>query len=56
MTGSNVATTSALAYLDQLFGRAGRPGVEMATRALQLAMPRASFEALCVTYVGALAT
>jgi hypothetical protein len=44
------ASTAAIAILDELFGRAGRPGIEMATRALRLAMPAASIEALCVAY------
>ncbi len=47
---AGVASTGALELLDELFGRAGRPGVAMATRALQLAMPRAAIEALCVAY------
>jgi hypothetical protein len=51
---AGAATASALTFLDQLFGRAARPGVEMATRALQLAMPQATVEALCVGYAGAL--
>ncbi|HEX5145614.1 MAG TPA: hypothetical protein VFV85_01220 [Conexibacter sp.] len=37
--------------LDALFGRAGRPGVRMAQRALRLAMPEELVEALCVAYV-----
>ncbi len=36
--------------LDELFGRVGRPGIGMATRALQLAMPPAAVETLCVAY------
>ncbi len=40
----------AMGYLDRLFGRAGRPGVQMATRALRLALPEAAVEALCVAY------
>jgi hypothetical protein len=42
--------TDALAFLDELFGRVGRPGIEMATRALRLAMPEATIETLCVAY------
>lgn len=44
------ASTDALTFLDELFGRVGRPGIDMATRALQLAMPQASIETLCVAY------
>ena len=44
------ASTDALTFLDELFGRGGRPGIEMATRALQFAMPQASIETLCVAY------
>ncbi len=45
----------AIELLDQLFGRAGRPGVEMAKRALQLALSEQEVEALCVAYARALA-
>lgn len=44
------ASTRALSLLDALFGRAGRPGTEMAVRALRLAMPADEVEALCVAY------
>jgi hypothetical protein len=57
LTGDPVAgaaSTNALAFLDELFGRGGRPGIDMATRALQLAMPRATIETLCVAYTRAL--
>jgi hypothetical protein len=45
-------TVDAMGYLDELFGRRGRPGIEMAARALQTAMPEAAVEVLCTTYVG----
>ncbi|HEV7774777.1 MAG TPA: hypothetical protein VGO48_15960 [Conexibacter sp.] len=45
----------AVELLDQLFGRAGRPGVEMAKRALRLALSEEEIEALCVAYTRALA-
>jgi len=44
------ASTDALGYLDELFGRIGRPGVEMATRALRFALPEATIQTLCVAY------
>jgi hypothetical protein len=47
---AGVASTDALAFVDELFGRVGRPGIEMATRALQLAIPQATIETLCVAY------
>lgn len=47
---AGAATTDALTYLAELFGRPARPGVQMASRALQLAIPAATVEALCVTY------
>lgn len=47
---SGAASTDGLAFLDQLFGRVGRPGIDMATSALHLAMPQATVEALCVAY------
>ena len=47
---AGAASRAALAFLDELFGRGGRAGIDMATRALQFAMPRASIETLCVAY------
>jgi hypothetical protein len=47
---AGAASRDALTFLVALFGRVGRPGIEMATRALQLAMPEATIETLCVTY------
>lgn len=44
------ASTDAVAFLDALFGRVGRPGIVMATRALRLAMPEATIETLGVSY------
>jgi hypothetical protein len=43
-------TSDGLVYIDELFGRRGRAGVVMAARALQLAMPEAAVETLCVAY------
>jgi hypothetical protein len=53
LTGHPVAgppASNALDFLDELFGRVGRPGIDIATRALQLAMPQATIETLCVAY------
>lgn len=47
---AGAASSDALAFLDALFGRVGRPGVVMAVRALRLAMPEATIETLCVAY------
>jgi hypothetical protein len=47
-------TTAGVSYINELFGRRGRSGIEMATRALRLAMPAERVEALCVSYVAAL--
>jgi hypothetical protein len=45
---------AAVAYLDELFGRRGRPGTEMAVRALESAIPRERIEVLCAGYVSRL--
>jgi hypothetical protein len=49
-TIAGTPSTDALAYLEELFGRRGRPGIEMASRALRLGMPGERIEALCVAY------
>lgn len=38
-------------YLEMLFGRRGAPGVVMASRALRLALPAESVEAICFRYM-----
>lgn len=43
-------STDALRYLDQLFGRRGRPGIEMAARSLRVGLPTARVEAICTAY------
>jgi hypothetical protein len=48
------ATTAALTYIEELFGRRGRPGIEMASRALRTAIPEDRVQAICVAYVAAL--
>ena len=47
-------TTEALKYIEELFGRRGRPGIEMASRALRTAMPEDRIQAICTAYVIAL--
>lgn len=48
---ASAPSAQALSYLERLFGRRGRPGVEMATRALRTAMPPERVTALCTAYV-----
>ena len=40
----------ALRYMEELFGRRGRAGTEMASRALRVGMPEARVEAICTSY------
>jgi hypothetical protein len=47
-------TVEALGYIDELFGRRGRQGLVMATRALRGAIPEAQIETLSVAYCEAL--
>jgi hypothetical protein len=47
-------SAAALDYLEALFGRRGRPGIDMATRAMRLALPAARVEAICSAYTTAL--
>jgi hypothetical protein len=51
---AGIPSKNALAYIEQLFGRRGRAGIDMATRALRTAMPEDRIEALCTAYVTAL--
>ena len=53
MTAGEV-TQLAITYIDELYGRRGRPGVFMAVRALMGAVPEARIETVCVAYAGAL--
>lgn len=48
------STKEALKFIADLFGRRGRPGIEMASRALRTAVPEDRVEALCTAYVTAL--
>lgn len=43
-------STAAAGYLESLFGRRGGRGVELATRALRLAIPPERVQAICVGY------
>ena len=47
-------TTAALTYIEELFGRRGRPGIVMASRALRTAIPEDRVQTICVAYVTAL--
>jgi len=46
------STLDAIEYLDELFGRRGRPGIDMAAEALRIAMPKDRVLGLCVAYTG----
>lgn len=46
------ATEAAVTYLAELFGRRGGDGIEMATRALRLAIPKDQIIALATAYIG----
>ncbi len=48
------ASTAALGCLDAQFGRRGRPGIELATRAMRLAIPAARVEAIRTAYTAAM--
>ena len=48
---AGATTIIGLQHLDDLFGRRGRPGIAMATRALQFGMPEAAIQTLCTSYV-----
>jgi hypothetical protein len=47
-------TTEARKYIEELFGRRGRPGIQMASRALRTAIPEDRVQAICTAYVTAL--
>jgi hypothetical protein len=47
-------TAAAIQYVDELFGRRGRPGIQMAARALRVGVPEERVEAICVAYIAAL--
>lgn len=48
------ATTKAIAYLEELFGRRGAPGTAMAARALRLAIPETQVATLATGYIARL--
>jgi hypothetical protein len=43
-------TVEAIGYIDELFGRRGRPGIAMAVQALRVGVPEAQVEAIAVSY------
>jgi len=43
-----------IVYLNDLFGRRGRPGIEMAARAMRVAMDSATVEVICTAYMAQL--
>jgi hypothetical protein len=47
-------TVTAVSYIDELFGRRGRPGIEMAARSFGGAIPLARVEAVSVAYTATL--
>lgn len=47
-------SSDALRYIEALFGRRGRPGIDMAARALRVGMPEERVEALCTAYTAQL--
>jgi hypothetical protein len=47
-------TADAIRYLDELCGRRGRPGIQMAARALRVGIPEERVEAICVAYMAGL--
>jgi len=51
---AGLPTKEALKYIEDLFGRRGRPGIAMASKALRTAMPEDRVEALCTAYVATL--
>jgi hypothetical protein len=48
------STLDAMRYLDELFGRRGGPGIEMAANALRIAVPKDRVSGLCIAYAGSL--
>ena len=45
------ATSAAITYLNELFGRRGAPGIQMATRALRLAIPEEQIATLAPSFI-----
>jgi hypothetical protein len=48
------ATAAGIGYLDELFGRRGRAGIQMASRALQGSIPEDRVVAICVAFAAGL--
>ena len=53
---AGASATRGLQLLSELFGRRGRVGITMATRALEFALPSAAIEVLCVSYLERMTT
>jgi hypothetical protein len=51
---AGAATTTAIGYLDMLFGRRGAPGIEMAARATRLTIPSERVQAISLAYITAM--
>jgi hypothetical protein len=49
-SAAGAVTANAVAYIDDLFGGRGRPGVEMAVRAMRLALQEETVTAICMAY------
>jgi hypothetical protein len=47
---AGAVTANAVTYVDELFGRRGRPGIDMAVRAMRLALLEETVTAICVAY------
>jgi hypothetical protein len=47
-------TTAAIGYLQELFGRRGSAGIQMASRARQGSIPQERVMAICVAYTAGL--
>lgn len=47
-------TQAALGYIEEMFGQRGRPGIEMASRALRTAVPQERVQAICIAFVAVL--
>lgn len=48
------STRSGLEYFQELFGNRAAAGIEMATRAMRIAMPEERVQAICLAYADAL--
>lgn len=51
---AGTATTDALRYIEEMFGRRGSRGIDMASRALRGALPESQIQTLCLAYASIL--